>query len=256
MLRSEWHLIEPVNQAGTLHLLTIKDEKKGFFIVLDDINGLAETPDFANWYKSFVDKVATRYEKFPVTIMLCGLPEIRDKLSTHQESLMRIFRVFQIKKLENEEVSRFFLNTFNKVNMKINDNALINLVHYSSGLPILMHEIGDSIFWIDKDNVVDNKDAFSGIFKAAENIGRKYLEPKVYNAVKSERYKSILRKIGKTISSQFKRKDIVQKLNKSEESVFDFFLKKMRTLGVIEEDKKKGEVRIDSLTKFIPFIFL
>lgn len=40
----------------------IKEEKAGLFIVLDDINGLVEKVEFANWYKSFVDEVATHYK--------------------------------------------------------------------------------------------------------------------------------------------------------------------------------------------------
>jgi len=34
-------------------------DKDGLFIVIDDINGLSETPEFANWYKSFADTLAT-----------------------------------------------------------------------------------------------------------------------------------------------------------------------------------------------------
>lgn len=71
----------------------IKGEKKALFIILDDINGFCKKPDFANWYKSFVDYVAVHQLAFPVFFMLIGLPEIRDALSGHQLSLLRIFRV-------------------------------------------------------------------------------------------------------------------------------------------------------------------
>ena len=48
----------------------LKEEKSGIFIALDDINGLSTNPDFANWYKSFVDNVAIRYpSNFPAFIM-------------------------------------------------------------------------------------------------------------------------------------------------------------------------------------------
>jgi len=55
----------------------IKPEKEGLFIVLDDIDTISKTPEFANWYKSFVDKVATHYSYFPICIALIGLPEFR-----------------------------------------------------------------------------------------------------------------------------------------------------------------------------------
>ena len=57
-----------------------------------------------------------------------------------------------------------------------------------------MHEIGDSTFWIDTDGKIDADDAFKGVLSAAEKIGQKYLDPKVYKAIRSERYRSILRK--------------------------------------------------------------
>jgi Cdc6-like AAA superfamily ATPase len=52
----------------------IGDHKAGLFIALDDVNGLVEKTEFANWYKSFVDEIATHYPKFPVFIILIGLP--------------------------------------------------------------------------------------------------------------------------------------------------------------------------------------
>ena len=115
----------------------LKEEKSGIFIALDDINGLSTNPDFANWYKSFVDSVAIRYlSNFPAFIMSIGLPEIRDSLSRLQPSLMRIFRVVSVKKLSDAEVKEFFEKAFKKVNMEVEPEALEDMVKFSSGLPI------------------------------------------------------------------------------------------------------------------------
>ncbi len=220
----------------------IKKEKVGLFIALDDINGLVEKPEFANWYKSFVDEVATHYEDFPVFIMLTGLPEKRGILSTLQPSLMRIFRVVEIEKLSDEEVENFFSTTFESENIKVEPEAMEEMVLYSSGLPLLMHEIGDATFWIDKDSVIDEVDALDGILAAAEVVGKKYLDPKVYSAIRSERYRSILRKLGETwdFSGIFKKKEVEANLTEPEKKVFHNFLKKMRELGVIESDLEHG----------------
>ncbi len=61
-----------------------------------------------------------------------------------------------------------------------------------------MHEIGDAVFWKDEDGIISENDAMSGIFDAADRIGKKYLDPKVYRAIRSERYRSILRKLGES----------------------------------------------------------
>ena len=42
----------------------IGPEKKGLIIALDDLNGLAGLPEFANWLKSFVDEASTSTDLF------------------------------------------------------------------------------------------------------------------------------------------------------------------------------------------------
>lgn len=214
----------------------IKTEKKGLFIVLDDIDAISRTPEFANWYKSFVDKVATHFDHFPISIMLIGLPEFRDNLSRNQPSLMRVFRVVEIEKLQEKEVKDFFLRAFNKVNIAVQESAMEIMVDYSGGLPTIMHEIGDAIFWIDEDGIVKDDDVWKGVISAAESIGKKYLDPLVYRAIRSEKYRSILRKLGVTTS--FKKNEIVAKLTKEEKAVFDNFLRTMRDRGVIMIDQE------------------
>ncbi|KAF5416729.1 MAG: hypothetical protein C5S48_02120 [Candidatus Methanogaster sp.] len=218
----------------------IKNEKKGLFIVLDDINGISETPEFANWYKSFVDDVATHYMDFPTIIMPIGIPEIRDVLSEHQPSLMRIFRVVDIDKLSDKDVNEFFKKTFGKVDMEVESEAMELMTRFSSGLPIFMHEIGDAVFWSDNDGIISADDAIVGVMDAAERIGKKYLDPKVYRAIRSERYRSILRKLGERPINRFLKSEIESKLNAKEKNVFNNFLRKMKELGIIVVDIEGG----------------
>jgi energy-coupling factor transporter ATP-binding protein EcfA2 len=239
-------LVRKFPEALNNILEEINKQKKGLFIILDDINGLVERPEFANWYKSFVDEIATHYKNFPVFIMLIGLPEKRDRLSNLQPSLMRIFRVIEIKKLSNEEVKDFIYRAFSKVNMRVEPEAMEIMVFYSSGLPILMHEIGDATFWTDTDGVIDKEDAEKGILVAAQKVGEKYLDPKVYRAIRSQRYKSILRKLGEMkIPRTFKKKDVESQLDPGERRVFHNFLIKLRGSGVIEieRDEERGTYR-------------
>lgn len=239
-------LVRKFPEALSNLLKKIKEQKKGLFIALDDINGLVEKPEFANWYKSFVDEVATHYRDFPVFIMLIGLPEKRDTLAHLQPSLMRIFRVIDIEKLSDKEVEQFLSNAFDRVGIRVIPAAMKFMVQYSSGLPLLMHEIGDAAFWLDRDGIIDGEDAIQGVLTAAEKVGEKYLDPKVYMAIKSPRYRSILRKLGAVpITRNFKKKDVEATLNESEKRVFHNFLRRIRELGVIETDieKERGTYR-------------
>jgi hypothetical protein len=219
----------------------IKEEKSGIFIVLDDINGISKTTEFANWYKSFVDSAAIHYNNdFPIFMMPIGLPEIKDALNEKQPSLMRIFRVIEVEKLSNKEVKDFFESAFKKVEITVESKAMEGMVLFSSGLPILMQEIGDAVFWINDDDKIDQNDVTLGIFDAADRIGKKYLEPQVYRAIRSERYRSILRKLGEKITSSFRKKEIENSLNAEEKKVFNNFLRKMRDLGIIVQNIEEG----------------
>ncbi len=219
----------------------IKDKKRGIFLVLDDINGLSRSKEFANWYKSFVDNVTIKYpEDFSVIILAIGLPEVRDSLANAQPSLMRVFRIINIDKLEDREVEEFFHRAFKNAGIEVKERAMKLMVEFSSGLPILMHEIGDAVFWKDEDGIIDGDDARRGILDAADRIGTKYLDPKVYRAIRSERYKSILRKLGEKPLLSFKKRDIEKRLNVNERKVFNNFLRKMRELGVITPDIEGG----------------
>ena len=237
-------LVRKFPEALNTIVKEITKEKAGLFIALDDINGLAAKAEFADWYKSFADEIATHFIPFPVCIMLIGLPEKRDLLSELQPSLMRIFRPIEIDKLSNEEVKQFIIKAFESVDIKVNPEAEEIMVKYASGLPLLMHEIGDAVFWADTDGNIDEADAIVGVINAAEKVGEKYLDPKIYRAIRSDRYISILRKLGKDqILQNFKKKDVESRLTANEKNVFHNFLRRMRDLGVIETERERGSYR-------------
>ncbi len=248
------------NFPETLHNLLEKVKKErigGLFLALDDINGLADKEEFANWYKSFVDEVTTQYKEFPVFIMLIGLPDQRKSLSKIQPSLMRIFRIVEIEKLRDEEVREFLSRAFEEAGIKVEPEAMESMVHFSSGLPILMHEIGDATFRIDSDGVINKEDAFHGTVEAAEMVGKKYLDPKIYDAFRSKRYRAILRKLGEPPSRAFKKKDVEERLNEEEKKVLQNFLKKMGDLGVIEPDIEGGKGAYRFVNELYPiYIFM
>jgi len=234
------HLLTQFHMAIHNIIERMKDETEGLFVVLDDINGLAKTDRFANWYKGFVESASMRYEQFPVVFVLVGLPQIRSALNEHQPSLMRIFRVAEVSKLSDAEVERFFEKAFAKVETTVEPEAMERLVSLSGGLPILMQEIGDAIYRIDNDRVISEDDALAGCNEAAVAIGEKHLEQRVYRAIQSEGYMSILRKMGRKGSIWFRKRDMLLELDDSEKRVFDNFLAKMKRLGVIMPFREMG----------------
>ena len=219
----------------------ITEDKRGVFIILDDINGLAENDLFANWYKSVVDQIATQFGPYPALVMLSGLPERLDQLSVQQPSLMRVFRIVELERLSDEEVEDFFSKAFGEAGMAVNSDAMRLMLEYSSGLPVIMQEIGDATFWADSDGEVTRRDAESGISGAAINVGRKYLDPSIYRAIRSDRYRAIIRKMSSdSIQPTFTRQQIASRVSEEEFRVFDNLLRRLRELGVVETDPEGG----------------
>ena len=235
-------------------------DKDGLFIVIDDINGLSQTPEFANWYKSFADTLATSIENAPICIMLTGYPEKFRILYDHNPSVNRIFHTHELKGLSDSDIENFYTSIFSSYNMGVSEDALMKMCEYSSGMPTMMQEIGDATFWKDTDDYIDSNDALSGIIEAGNRIGLKYLQPLLDNKIRSENYLSLFKKIGKklatTPNSTFTKKEFEKILNKQESNVFNDFISRAKKLGIIElaSSKKQGEYQFTN--QLYPIYFL
>ncbi len=219
----------------------VKDEKRGLFLVLDDINGLASSSEFANWLKSLVDEIATSQQPLPLCLLLVGLEERRQALIGIQPSLARVFDLVEIRAWSTDETRTFYKNAFSSVGMDVEDQALDLLVRYTGGLPVIAHEIGDGTFTVDNDGRIDEDDAINGVIAAADIIGRKHLEPQVFRAIRSTRYRSILRKLaGQPFEATFQRSEVRKRLSGDEARVFDNFLRRMSQLNVVTRDLERG----------------
>jgi hypothetical protein len=115
------------------------------------------------------------------------------------------------------------------------------LTRFAGGLPVLAHEIGDAAFNQDKDGRIDESEALKAITVAADIVGRKHLEPQVFQAIRSKRYRTILRKLAREpFEDRFKRSEVRERLSGDELQVFDNFLRRMSQLGVVSKDSEKG----------------
>ncbi|MEM6269996.1 MAG: ATP-binding protein [Bacteroidota bacterium] len=213
----------------------IKHHKSGILIILDDINGAISSGEFANWFKSMWDRVNVSSAGFPVFFLLIGLPEKRDLLFKQPPSLMRIFQILEIGRLTDEEIIQFYQNRFEEAGMELEEAAMRLMVGFCSGLPIMMPEIGDAVFWQTNSGIITERDAQNGILDASERIGKKYLDPKFYNVVRSERYRSIIGKIGQHLAFDFTKREIESGLTEEEKRVFGNLLRKLRELGILTQ---------------------
>lgn len=221
-------------------------DKDGIFIVIDDINGLSETPEFANWYKSFADTLSTSYDnEAPIGIMLTGYPEKYMKLYEQNPSLSRIFHVQELEGLSYDEIISFYNDIFESNEIHFVYDSLELMTEYCSGMPTMMQEIGDATFWKDIDNCISIGDAFEGIIEAGNRIGLKYLQPVLDKKIRSPHYMSIFKKIGENLAasqdSTFTKKEYEDVLDESEIKVFKDFISRAKELGIIELTSSKRQ---------------
>jgi hypothetical protein len=231
-----------------------KAGKNGLVLVLDDINGLASSPEFANWLKSLIDEIAVT-GGVSLCIFLVGLEERRQALIASQESLARAFDLFPIEPWSAEETAEFFQKAFEQAGYSVDRRALDEHSSYAGGIPMLAHEIGDAIVRVDTDKVIDVRDIAKGIVEAADLLGNKLLKPQVLSAIRSKRYRSILRKLSASQSQSFERRHVKDLLDEAEGGALDDFLDRMKELGVIvpEPEGGPGAYRFSSMLHLIYF---
>ena len=233
----------------------LKGQKDGMLLILDDINGLAASPEFANWLKSTVDEIAMSEQEIPLCILVVGLEERRQELIAEQPSLARVFEPIDITPWSNQEATEFYQNAFQSAHAKIEQKQLNRLVMYAGGLPVLAHEIGDAVWRTAQNFEINAKEITQGVIYAAEVIGRKLLEPQIFSAIRSEKYRSILRKMAGELQMHFRRAGLAQRLTKEEVNVMDNFLKRMKTLGAINTDPEvRGGYRFPNLLHALYFM--
>ena len=240
-LRSDASKIASVH--GLLDFLRQALEKSadanGVFLVLDEINGLANQPWFAQMIKSLVDTNALAAKPLPLLLMICGTEEKRRRLIENHQPVERIFDVIDIEPLSDDEMREFFQRAFDLAGTRVLDGAMRTLTLYSAGFPKVMHLIGDWAYWTDQDLVIDEDDALTAVIEAAEDFGRKYVDQQVLAALRSQDYRSILSKI--TSDIRFLKQDVEQGLDDSERKKFNNFLQKMKSLNVLRSGDVKGE---------------
>ncbi|MBR5503799.1 MAG: ATP-binding protein [Methanobrevibacter sp.] len=195
------------------HLISIFNEfgegKKAFFIIVDDINGLSDSKEFAQWYKRTADTLAVSYRgQLPVYFLLAGYPEKFYSILQQEPSFGSIFAYEEIERLSDNEVHHFFLRLFDFMDIKIDDDALLHMVLFSMGQPLMMQQIGDSIFWdCSRAKRISKEDAINGIVKASNQLEIKQIKD-ILDIIYNENFHLIIESLISQGKFYFTKSDI------------------------------------------------
>ena len=176
--------------------------------------------------------------------MFCGVEERRRAMIKHHPPVDRLFTIVEIEKMSQDEMEECFTRLCAKANTSITAAGMSVLTKYSAGLPKVLHLIGEEAYFLDRDGVVTESDAYDAVVRAAEEIGRKFVDQQVIKALKSPDYHTFLDKLGRlgsTDRDSFNKKEIAVGLTPSEKKKLDSFLTRMKKLNVIRGGGATGE---------------
>lgn len=223
------------------------DNVKGILLILDEINGIAKNSQFSHFIKTLVDENSLSQQPLPLMLVLCGVEERRKELIQHHQPVERIFDIVNVSPMGEAEIKDFYKKSFQSVGMEVEEAALSYFVKFSAGFPKIMHVIGDIVFWMDTDNTIDEHDAIQGIFNAAEEIGKKFVDQQVYRALRSKDYHSILKKLSKeNVDISFHKSLLEKGLSATERKKLNNFLQRMKKLNVLKSGEERGEYVFNS----------
>jgi hypothetical protein len=218
---------------------------KGITLVLDEINGISSNPIFAHFIKDLIETNANARNQLPLLLMMCGTEDRRNDLFRNHPPVGRIFDVVTIGPMDPADSRVFFTRSFGSVQVKVAADAMDNLLYYSGGLPKIMHEIGDAAYYINTDDQIDINDAMAAIEQAADEVGRKYVEPEVVKGLKSRDDHAILEKLARLGDDVFTRDALAADPTDDESRKLDNFLRRMRKLNVIRPGEVPGEYQFN-----------
>ena len=212
----------------------LKELYEGIFIIIDDINGLSGSKEFVDWYKRISDTMAVnkRYH-LPIYFILEGYPEKFDDLVELDRSFGRIFHYANLEELTGTEIKEFYENVFESVNFEVTDYALELMIDYSSGIPLTMQYIGDSVFWNTDNSRISQKNAEEGIILAGYEIGNKQLRRNL-KRMNNPLYNDMLIKISKNQLINFDKSSLKNILTSDEYEHLKEFLDKMEEYDILE----------------------
>ena len=141
--------------------------------------------------------------------------------------------------MDDEDIKTFFIENFEKNNIKFKDEKpLQEMIYYSWGMPLAMQQIGEEIFWNIKDGIITEEVVLKGILNAAIEIGKKQISL-ILDLIEDDNYDNILFKLGKYKLIKFKKEDIIPLLSKVENEILDDFLAQMKELNILEPVGRK-----------------
>ncbi len=87
--------------------------------------------------------------------------------------------------MTDPEMAEFFTTAFRSVGLGVDPGAMRWMTLAAAGLPKIMHLVGDCVFWHASSGQVDAGDALAGVLDASEEVGQKFVDGQILDAIQS-----------------------------------------------------------------------
>ena len=218
----------------TLNKLIKEITLQPIFLVIDDIDELVTTKEFLTWFKTFLD---TNNINFPLYILFIGDERSFDNFIAEYG----LYFYGELNLMNNTETYNFFKKSFESVNIECSDELLHTLTYFSSGFPLLMQEIGDSVFWRCENNVVTKDTIKSALLNIADKLVITQIRP-VFDKINKKDYDKILLKMGENNLYKFNKSDII---NDFQEDIVDSFINDLYNEEIIIKSRDRYHYLVD-----------
>ncbi len=140
---------------------------KGMIITVDEIDYLSSEKEFIEWYGEFGFKL-NQLDDTKVAILLTLKPDYLRGLYLANPDFKNIFRVYALNQLSYGEVENFYQKVFSRLKIKISTKDISQMAKASKGMPFLMEEIGDAVYWNCDGIMITEQDVNTGIIDAGK----------------------------------------------------------------------------------------
>jgi uncharacterized protein len=108
---------------------------------LERVEGDAEREKFAEFIRNIPELGAN------VRFLFCGIMHDVDQLLTSHPSAGRILETIELKRLNHSDLWKILTVVAEKLNVELQQEALIRISQISDGFPHYVHLIGEAMFW-------------------------------------------------------------------------------------------------------------
>ena len=149
--------------------------------------------------------------------------------------IANIFQFLELPTLSEEDSELMFRKALKSISLHYKEDALEMMVKHSGDFPLLLHEIGEAVYWCDKDGILDKKDVIDGLIVAADSLGSKQFRHLLYKRIRNPVYRKILFQLAKMPSQTIITTKLLQSFfSNPKKDKMSAFVKRMVFLNVFK----------------------